>query len=85
MIEYLVCISPILSWRSDCRSARLPVLRRSCPQRPEQPSVIIAHRPALSSQVLPLIRAYSPSDKQPFVALLCDDAHAIRSLRLGEV
>jgi len=42
-------------------------------------------QPSVAELVLPLIRAHAPADKQPFVALLCDDAHAIRSLRLGEV
>mmetsp|Transcript_27588 Transcript_27588/g.72926 ORF Transcript_27588/g.72926 Transcript_27588/m.72926 type:complete len:775 (-) Transcript_27588:35-2359(-) len=42
-------------------------------------------QPSVAELVLPLIRAHAPADKQPFVSLLCDDAHAIRSLRLGEV
>lgn len=35
-------------------------------------------QPSVAELVLPLIRAHAPADKQPFVALLCDDAHAIR-------
>lgn len=35
-------------------------------------------QPSVAELVLPLVRAHSPADKQPFVALLCDDAHAIR-------
>eukprot|EP00966_Prymnesium_polylepis_P327389 7383271-Prymnesium_polylepis.2 len=35
-------------------------------------------QPSVAELVLPLIRAHAPADKQPFVSLLCDDAHAIR-------
>ena len=42
-------------------------------------------QPSVAELVLPMVRAHSPAGKQPFVALLSDDAHAIRSSRLGEV
>lgn len=42
-------------------------------------------QPSVAELVLPLLRAHAPPDRQPFVALLSDDAHAIRSSRLGEV
>jgi len=42
-------------------------------------------QPSVAELVLPVLRAHSPEDRQPFVALLSDDAHAIRSSRLGEV
>jgi len=42
-------------------------------------------QPSVAELVLPLMRAHAPPDKQPFVALLSDDAHSIRSFRLGEV
>ncbi|EOD25332.1 hypothetical protein EMIHUDRAFT_115596 [Emiliania huxleyi CCMP1516] len=42
-------------------------------------------QPSVAELVLPVLRAYAPADKQPFVAVLSDDAHAIRSSRLGEV
>ena len=42
-------------------------------------------QPSVAELVLPLIRAHAPADRQPFVAVLSDDAHSIRSSRLGEV
>jgi hypothetical protein len=42
-------------------------------------------QPSVAELVLPLVRAHAPADRQPFVALLSDDAHSIRSSRLGEV
>ena len=42
-------------------------------------------QPSAAELVLPLVRAHAPADKQPFIALLSDDAHAIRASRLGEV
>ena len=42
-------------------------------------------QPSVAELVLPLLRSHAPPDKQPFVALLSDDAHSIRSSRLGEV
>ena len=42
-------------------------------------------QPSVAELILPLVRSHSPRDKQPFVALLSDDAHSIRSSRLGEV
>lgn len=42
-------------------------------------------QPSAAELMLPLLRAHAPPDKQPFVGLLSDDAHAIRSSRLGEV
>ena len=42
-------------------------------------------QPTVAELVLPLLRAHTPRDRQPFVALLSDDAHAIRSSRLGEI
>ena len=42
-------------------------------------------QPSAAELVLPLVRAHAPVDKQPFIALLSDDAHAIRASRLGEV
>ncbi len=42
-------------------------------------------QPSAAEIVLPLLRAHAPPDRQPFVGLLSDDAHAIRSSRLGEV
>ena len=38
-------------------------------------------QPSVAELVLPLIRSHSPPDKQPFVALLSDDAHSIRCAR----
>ena len=35
-------------------------------------------QPSVAELMLPLIRAHAPLDKQPFVALLSDDAHSIR-------
>ena len=35
-------------------------------------------QPSVAELVLPLVRAHAPADRQPFVSLLCDDAHAIR-------
>lgn len=35
-------------------------------------------QPSVAELVLPLLRAHAPPDKQPFVALLSDDAHSIR-------
>ena len=42
-------------------------------------------QPSAAELMLPLVRAHAPKDRQPFVALLSDDAHAIRASRLGEV
>ena len=42
-------------------------------------------QPSAAELVLPLLRAHAPPDRQPFVAVLSDDAHSIRSSRLGEV
>jgi hypothetical protein len=35
-------------------------------------------QPSVAELILPLVRSHSPPDKQPFVALLSDDAHSIR-------
>ena len=35
-------------------------------------------QPSVAELVLPLLRSHAPPDKQPFVALLSDDAHSIR-------
>ena len=42
-------------------------------------------QPSVAELILPLVRSHAPPDRQPFVALLSDDAHSIRSSRLGEV
>ena len=42
-------------------------------------------QPSVAELVLPLVRAHAPPDRQPFVGVLSDDAHSIRSSRLGEV
>ena len=35
-------------------------------------------QPSAPELMLPLLRAHAPPDRQPFVGLLSDDAHAIR-------
>ena len=42
-------------------------------------------QPSAAELMLPLIRAHAPADRQPFVGLLSDDAHAARAQLLGEV
>lgn len=73
--------------------------RGECPERTPAPAqargyfnVVIIFlwfwydpQPSVAELVLPVLRAHSPEERQPFVALLSDDAHALRSYRLGEV
>jgi len=40
--------------------------------------------PCFAELVLPVLRSRSPPEQQPFVALLVDDAHALRASRLAE-
>jgi hypothetical protein len=40
-------------------------------------------QPSAAELMLPLLRAHAPPDKQPFVALLSDDAHSIRCASLS--
>ena len=40
-------------------------------------------KPNVAEMVLPALHAYSPHGRRPFVAILSDDAHAIRDAKLG--
>ena len=39
-------------------------------------------QPSVAELVLPLLRAHAPPDRQPFVAVLSDDAHSCARLRI---